>query len=65
MVYKKIQNEQGNYKNQQNIRFNVLEANEAYTPAGKNVGWDKFENLGEALTAYGLVYDPLSQEVNP
>lgn len=59
MVYKKIQNEKGDYKNNQDVRFTVLEAHEAMTPQGKNVGWDEYENLEQALQSYGLVYDPL------
>ena len=62
MVYKKIQNEKGDYKDNQNLRYNVLEAHEAYTPQGKNVGWDEFENKEAALAAYGLTYDPLPPE---
>lgn len=62
MVYKKIQNEKGDYKDQQNVRYTVLEAHEAWTPQGKNVGWDEYENMEAALEAYGLVYDPIPQE---
>lgn len=62
MVYKKIQNEQGDYKDQQNVRYIVLEAHEAWTPQGKNVGWDEYDNMEAALEAYGLVYDPLPSE---
>lgn len=63
MVYKKIQNEEGNYKNEKNVRFIVLEAHEAWTPEGLNVGWDEYPNLDEALKTYGLVYDPLPENV--
>lgn len=63
MVYKKIQHEEGNYKDEQNVRFIVLEAHEAWTPEGLNVGWDEYPNLDEALKAYGLVYDPLPENV--
>lgn len=63
MVYKKIQNEEGNYKDEKNVRFIVLEAHEAWTPEGLNVGWDEYPNLDEALKAYGLVYDPLPENV--
>lgn len=61
MVYKKIQNEEGNYKDVQNVRWDILEAHEAWTPEGKNVGWDMFENLEQATQAYGLIYDPLQE----
>lgn len=62
MVYKKFQNEKGDYKDNQNVRYNVLEAHEAYTPQGKNMGWDEFENMDAALAAYGLTFDPLPPE---
>ena len=62
MVYKKIQNEQGDYKDKQEVRFTVLEAHEAYTPEGLNIGWDVFASMEEALQEYGLVYDPLPEE---
>lgn len=63
MVYKKIQNETGDYKDANEVRYDVLEAHEAYTPQGKNVGWDEYENLQAALTAYGLIYDPLQDNL--
>lgn len=63
MVYKKIQNEEGNYIGQDGNRYDILEAHEAWTPQGKNVGWDEFENLEKAAKVYGLTYDPKPQEV--
>jgi hypothetical protein len=57
MVYKKIQNPEGDYKDVQNVRWDVLEAHEAWTPEGMNVGWDAFESLEEAAGYYGLMYD--------
>ena len=62
MVYKKIQNEQGSYIDKQQVRWDILEAHEAYTPQGKNVGWDEYDSLEQAAKAYGLKYDPV--EVN-
>lgn len=61
MVYKKIQNTQGDYQDNNGVRYDVLEAHEAFTPQGKNVGWDEYPNLEAALEGYGLVYDPLAQ----
>ena len=61
MVYKKIQNEKGNYKNTNDVRFDVLEATEAFTPQGKNAGWETFANMQTALQHYGLTYDPLPE----
>ena len=63
MVYKKIQNEQGDYKDIQNVRWDVLEAHEAWTPEGKNVGWNEYPDLETALQAYGLYYDPQEQDI--
>ena len=54
MVYKKIQNEKGDYKDANEVRFDVLEAHEAHTPQGLNVDWDEFESIDAALGAYGL-----------
>lgn len=59
MVYKKIQNEQGSYIDAEQVRWDILEAHEAYTPQGKNVGWDEFPNIEAAAQAYGLTYSPL------
>ena len=62
MVYKKNANEQGDYKDVNEVRYDVLEAHEAWTPQGLNVGWDKYEDMDHALEAYGLTYDPLQKE---
>lgn len=62
MVYKKVQNEEGNYIWQDGNRYDILEAHEAYTPEGINVGWDEFESLEEAASYYGLTYDPFNPE---
>ena len=59
MVYKKIQNEEGNYIDAEQVRWDILEAHEAYTPEGLNVGWDEFADLEAAAQAYGLTLDPL------
>lgn len=61
MVYKKVQNEEGNYVDTQHTRWDILEAHEAWTPQGINVGWDEFANLEDAAAAYGLTYDPIEQ----
>lgn len=62
MVYKKIKNEEGQYIDEQDVRFDILEAHEAYTPEGLNVGWDEFENIEAAAKEYGLTYSPLQDE---
>lgn len=62
MVYKKVNNEKGDYKDNQNVRYDVLEAHEAWTPQGKNAGWDEFGSIEQAATVYGLTYDPLPPE---
>ena len=63
MVYKKIQNEEGPYIDKNNTRWDVLEAHEAWTPEGMNVGWDEYKDLETAISAYGLTYDPLPEGV--
>lgn len=63
MVYKKIQNEEGNYIGQDGNRYDILEAHEAYTPEGLNVGWDEYPDLETALAAYELCYDPQEPEL--
>lgn len=62
MVYKKVANEQGSYIDRDNTRWDILEANEAYTPEGLNVGWDEYDSIEAAAIAYGLTYDPFSEE---
>ena len=62
MVYKKNANEQGDYKDVNEVRYDVLEAHEAWTPQGLNVGWDEYEDMVHALEAYGLIYEPLPKE---
>lgn len=61
MFYKKVQSEEGDYKDTNNVRFTVLEAHEAFTPQGKNVGWDEYADLETAVSAYGLTYEPVEQ----
>lgn len=61
MVYKKVQNEQGDYKDNKEVRYTILEAHEAWTPEGINVGWDEFESIEVAAVSYGLTYDPLPE----
>lgn len=62
MVYKKIQNEAGNYVDEQGARWDILEAHEAWTPQGKNVGWDEYDSLEQAAKAYGLTYSPIETD---
>lgn len=61
MVYKKFQNEEGNYIDAQQQRWDILEAHEAWTPEGLNVGWDTYDNIEAAAAAYGLTYEPLPE----
>lgn len=62
MVYKKFENPEGNYIDVQQVRWDILEAHEAWTPQGKNVGWDEFENIEQAAQAYGLTYSPIESD---
>lgn len=61
MVYKKIQNEEGPYIDKKQVRFDILEAHEAYTPEGLNVGWDEYDSIEAAAIAYGLTLSPLPE----
>lgn len=61
MVYKKIQNNEGPYIDKKKVRYDILEAHEAYTPEGLNVGWDEYDSIEAAAIAYGLTYDPLPE----
>ena len=63
MVYKKIKNEEGHYIDEKDVRFDILEAHEAYTPEGLNVGWDEYESEEAAAAGYGLIYNPLPEGV--
>lgn len=63
MVYKKIQNEEGNYIDAEQVRWDILEAHEAYTPEGLNVGWNEYDSEEAAAEAYELFYDPQEQNV--
>jgi hypothetical protein len=64
MVYKKIQNKAGDYKDVNEVRYDVLEAHEAWNPQGKNVGWDELPSKEAAVASYGLTYDPLPEVPN-
>ena len=37
---------------------NMMEVEIAYTPEGINVGWDEFNSIEEAMTAYNLEIKP-------
>lgn len=65
MVYKKIENETGDYINKKKVRFDILEAHEAYTPEGLNVGWDEYDSIEAAAIAYGLTLSPLPEPIEP
>ena len=58
MVYQKVANEEGLYKDKDNNRFDILACNYAERIENGEVvvnkGWDNFGSLEEAETAYGL-----------
>lgn len=81
MVFRKQQNNEGDYKDVSNVRWDILscertesmewydtgEVDEEGNPIMAqrvviNKGWDEFESLEEAASAYGLTYDPLPFE---
>lgn len=61
MVYKKTLNEVGAYIGQDGNRYDILEAHEAYTPNGLNVGWDEYDSIEAAAAAYGFMYSPIDE----
>ena len=56
MVYRAVENENGIYRNNEGILFDILEAINVMTPQGKNVGWDTFNSIEEAAKSFGLTY---------
>lgn len=62
MYYKLEENSFGEYtkKNIPEIRYNINECNTAYTPQGKNVGYEFFESREAFLEKYDLVYNPIN-----
>ena len=58
MVYKKIESETGAYQSVDGVLFDILESTKVVGPQGVNVGWDTFNNIDEAVAAYGLTRIP-------
>ena len=56
MVYRAVENENGPYRNNEGVLFDILEAINVMTPQGKNVGWDEYANIEEAAIGFGLIY---------
>ena len=56
MVYKAVESEYGEYKNDEDVLFDIFEAINVMTPQGKNVGWSEYSNIEEAAAAFGLTY---------
>jgi hypothetical protein len=56
MVYKAVESEYGEYKNDEDVLFDILEAINVMTPQGKNVGWSEYTNIEEAANDFGLIY---------
>lgn len=58
MVYQKIENIDGAYKDKDNNRFDILACNYAERIENGEVvinkGWDSFDSIEEAEIAYGL-----------
>ncbi len=54
MLYKKIENPEGAYQDNDGNRYDLLECSEAFTPEGLNVGFTEFENIEEAEEGFGL-----------
>lgn len=62
MVYKLIENENGEYKAADGLRYDLLEAINVMTPQGKNVGWTEYKDIEEAISAFKLVYVGIGEE---
>ena len=61
-VYKLVENENGNYQSQDDTVYDILEANNAVSPDGINVGWIPFENLEQAMNEFQVTYVPKTLE---
>jgi hypothetical protein len=58
MIYK-LFIEDGDYRDMTTREGrNIMEVEIAYTPEGINVGWDEFNSLEEAMTAYNIELKP-------
>lgn len=62
MVYKLL-DESCDYIDNSGKRWNLLEANIAWTPNGVNIGWDTFNNIEEAMEYYSVRYEPLKSDI--
>lgn len=63
MVYKAVECEEGCYRNNEGILFDILEATNVMTPQGLNVGWSEYTSIEEAANDFGLIYvGPPTQE---
>lgn len=54
MLYKKIEDEAGEYVDAQGCRFTVQSARRVRTAEGVNVGYMDFPSMKDALAAWGL-----------
>ena len=54
MLYKKIEDEAGEYVDAQGCRFTVQSARRVRTAEGVNVGYVDFPSMEDALAAWGL-----------
>lgn len=54
MVYKLEKNEEGNVRDKNGVRYNLIECRVVYSPAGVNVGFTEFPTRSSALAFYGV-----------
>jgi hypothetical protein len=64
MVYKLEKNEEGNVRDKNGVRYNLIECRVVYSPAGVNVGFTEFPTRSAALAFYG-VEDVPEEEMFP
>lgn len=55
-VYKLIETENGVYQSQDGILYDLLEANNALSLEGLNIGWEEYRNLDAAIEGFNLIY---------
>lgn len=54
MIYKKVENTEGEYESQDGKYYNLLICNKATGPYGINIGWREYKSLKIALKALKL-----------
>lgn len=61
MIYRKEEQEDGDYIDREGTRWAVSCLRRIRTPEGVNVGWTEFQSLEAALEEWGMTYAPLPE----